>query len=159
MFAHIDIGTKTILKRLRSHPRADGKPVRGLTPGTAIVPVTKRPIPEHDSRTHQPTQVEAVTESEVVQDWKLLPLPSEKVIQHIKRTAAMLITNRLPEWKQRNLLASTLAAMAKGDKKTIARNELIWGWVQSVRDESDVKEKAVLSGKEINFDAWPEFPS
>ena len=156
-YAHIDIANKRIIKPLNKHPRADGGEVVGLIPGEAVVPVVYLDPPKFDYRTHSIERAEPRVEADrVTVDWVVSTLPATEIIAHIKAEANRIITERMPEWKQRNMIAYSVSCLEAGVKIDDQLNAIrdAWAWVQAVRKRSDEMEAAAMAGQSFEWE-WP----
>lgn len=84
------------------------------------------------------------------------PEPSPPPLPHeydIKAAANKVITDRYPEWKQRNMLAEA-SYLDRNDPTNarIAELEGVWIWIQAVRSTSD---QAEANGTAVADIVWP----
>lgn len=83
---------------------------------------------------------------------------ADQRIPDIKADACNVITDRYPEWKQRNMIArmvelNTKATPTVDEEAESAALQAVWDWVKSVRAESDRLEADVnLTANDAN---WP----
>lgn len=83
----------------------------------------------------------------IIDSYDPLPKAQAEAIAQIKQRAGELIVDKLPEWKQRNLMAETLEIM-NSDAPNQARLdeiELLWQYPKNVRAQSDIDEEAILA--------------
>jgi len=67
-------------------------------------------------------------------------------ITQVKTKAGELILTKLPEWKQRNLMAETLELMsAPNDGIRLAEINALWQIAKDIRSASDLEEKRLLA--------------
>lgn len=70
-------------------------------------------------------------------------------VADIKRAAAAKITETVPEWKQRNMLARSIELLEKGvfdgltppEKAELAENRAVWDRINDIRDKSNAAER------------------
>jgi len=149
-FAHIDTANQTVIKKLREHPRADGGPVVGLIPGTAIVPIVTEDQPQYDPRQARLDRTETVTGDAITIGWVATAHDEATLIENIKAAAQQVIEGEYPTHKQLNTL--TEKAQGSGGNADFAKMR---NWIRAVRAESDAKESSVSAGDPVDFDDWP----
>lgn len=96
----------------------------------------------------------------IIEDYEIVTKRSA-----IKAKAMEVILNRIPEYKQRNLLAEACVILAD---TTLSQEELdiklhdyksYLSWVKSVREYSDELEGMVAVGSPVDInEGWPEWP-
>ena len=89
-------------------------------------------------------------------------------IAYIKAKAGAVILGRFAQHSQSNAQARALElihqerthALSESETAEIARIEVIWAWVRSVRALSDTLEAQITGGSTIDMAAveWPPFP-
>ena len=79
-------------------------------------------------------------------------------VPEIKEAAGVVIVERYPEWKQRNMIARMVELNAKAtpsaeEEAEMAALQSVWDWVKAVRAESDRLEAD--SNLTVNDANWP----
>lgn len=82
-------------------------------------------------------------------------------IATIKAEASRRITEKYPEWKQRNMLARSLeltnkvamtGTLDQDEQDEVAAMKVVWSWISDVRNVSNIAEAAGAQPQDIN---WP----
>lgn len=83
----------------------------------------------------------------------------------IKKKAGEVIIERMPEWKQRNMIAEASLIISDGSLTQAQKDEALsdykvyLAWTKSVRAYSDELEARVVAGEAVDIDiGWPDWP-
>ena len=110
------------------------------------------------TREMTPEEEAAYNAEQAAQAQREVAEAADQRIPDIKVAACKVITDRYPEWKQRNMIArmvelNTKATPTVDEEAESAAIQAVWDWVKSVRAESDRLESDVnLTANDAN---WP----
>jgi hypothetical protein len=110
------------------------------------------------TREMTPEEEAAYNAEQAAQAQREVAEAADQRIPDIKAAACKVITDRYPEWKQRNMIArmvelNTKATPTVDEEAESAALQAVWDWVKSVRAESDRLEADVnLTANDAN---WP----
>ncbi len=118
----------------------------GFTVSTHVDPDNNDTTIYSDLQGKESPEIEASVKG-IIKDYDPREDAQAEAIAIVKEKAGQLIIDKMPAWKQRNLIAEALDIVNSEtpDKGRLAEIQVQWGYVKKVREQSGIEEAIILA--------------